>query len=428
MRMNLGCAAALLLASAGFATDGAEAAPSGEITVWSWNIAAEALDMLVPDFNKKYPDVKVTVVNMGHQDVYTKALAGCAAGGTDLPDVVTIENDQAEVYWAQFPDCFTNLVTFGADKYKDAYPEFKWPALTVGDTIYALPWDSGPTVLYYRRDLLAEAGIDPASLKTWDDFIAAGKKLLEATGGKVQMATMNMIDDDGWFRPLASQEGCAFFSEDGQTVTINQPGCVTALETLKKMKDAGILANGDWGGQIQNIKASTVATAFYGGWYEGTIRSNAPDQSGKWGITPMPAGPSGVRAANWGGSSLAIPSTTDNPEAAWAFVEYALATVPGQVSMLENRGLVPSLLAALDDPYVKAPQPFWGDQAIWVDVLETMKDIRPHRGTQFFDEVRGTIVTKVIVDYLNGTYPSAKEALDAAAEQISSVTGLPVAS
>ena len=427
MRRNFGCAAALLLASAGFATVGAEAAPSGEITVWSWNIAAEALDMLVPDFNKKYPDVKVTVVNMGHADVYTKALAGCAAGGTDLPDVVTIENDQAEVYWAQFPDCFTNL-----DDLRRRQVQGRLPAVQVAGADrrrHDLRAAVGQRAdrLYYRRDLFEQAGIDPASIKTWDDYIAAGKKLMEATGGKVQMATMNMIDDDGWFRPLASQEGCAFFAEDGQTVTINQPGCVTALETMKKMKDAGILANGDWGGQIQNIKAGTVATAFYGGWYEGTIRSNAPDQSGKWGVILMPAGPSGVRAANWGGSSLAIPTTSDNPEAAWAYVEYALATVPGQVSMLENRGLVPSLLAALDDPYVKAPQPFWGDQAIWVDILGTMKDIRPHRGTQFFDEVRGTIVIKVIIDYLNGNYASAKEALDAAAEQISSVTGLPIA-
>jgi lactose/L-arabinose transport system substrate-binding protein len=401
--------------------------PKGEITVWSWNIAAEALDMLVPDFNKKYPDVKVKVLNMGHNDVYTKALAGCAAGGTDLPDVVTIENDQAEVYWAKFPDCFTDLKKFGADKYKDAFPAFKWPALTVGDAIYSLPWDSGPTILFYRRDLFQQAGIDPQSMKTWDDYIAAGKKMLAATGGKVQMATMNMIDDDGWFRPLASQEGCAYFSADAQKVTINQPGCVTALDTLKKMKDAGILANGDWGGQIQNIKSSVVATAFYGGWYEGTVRSNTPEQSGKWGVVLMPAGPSGVRAANWGGSSLAIPASTKNPEAAWAYIEYALATVPGQVSMLKNRGLVPSLLAALDDPFVKAPQPFWGGQAIWSDILGTMKDVHLHRGTQFFDEVRGTIVNKIIIDYLNGKYPSAKAALDTAADQISSTTGLPKA-
>ena len=121
MRRNLGCAAALLLASAGFASLEAQAAPSGEITVWSWNIAAEALDMLVPDFNKKYPDVKVTVVNMGNGDVYDKTLAGCAAGGTDLPDIVTIENNEAEIHWARFPDCFVNLKDVGVDKYMDAF-------------------------------------------------------------------------------------------------------------------------------------------------------------------------------------------------------------------------------------------------------------------------------------------------------------------
>ena len=51
----------------GMGIGGGQAQPSGEITVWSWNIAAEALDMLVPDFNGKYPDVKVTVDEHGPQ-------------------------------------------------------------------------------------------------------------------------------------------------------------------------------------------------------------------------------------------------------------------------------------------------------------------------------------------------------------------------
>ena len=399
--------------------------PKGEITVWSWNIAAEALDMLVPDFNKKYPDVKVTVVNMGHDDVYNKALAGCAAGGTDLPDVVTIENDQAEVYWARFPDCFVNLKTLGVDKYMDAFPAFKWTALSAGDAIYSMPWDSGPTVLYYRRDLYEKAGVDPKSLVTWDDFIAAGKKIEAATGAK--MATIDSAGDDGWFRTLANQENCSYFDNKGETVTINQKGCIDALETIKKMMDAGVLAVGGWNDQIQNIKAGTVASALYGGWYEGTIRSNAPEESGKWGVTLMPAAAGAARAANWGGSSLAMTTSGKNHDAAWAYVQYALATNEGQISMLKNRGLVPSLLSALDDPFVKAPQPYWGNQAIWTDVLGTMKNVNPYRGTQFYSEVRGTIVVKAINDYLNGTYKSAKEALDAAAKQISSATGLPLA-
>jgi lactose/L-arabinose transport system substrate-binding protein len=425
MRRQFKFAAAIAAAGLGLGLFGAQAAPSGQITVWSWNIAAEALDMLVPDFNKKFPDVKVNVVNMGHDDVYNKALAGCAAGGTDLPDVVTIENDQAEVYWARFPDCFVNLKTLCVDKYRDAFPAFKWTALSAGDAIYSMPWDSGPTVLYYRRDLYEKAGVDPKSLVTWDDFIAAGKKIEAATGAK--MATIDSAGDDGWFRTLANQQACSYFDNKGESVTINQPGCVNALETIKKMIDAGILAVGDWNAQIQNIKASTVASALYGGWYEGTIRSNAPEESGKWGVTLMPAAEGGARAANWGGSSLAMTASGKNHDAAWAYIQYALATNEGQISMLKNRGLVPSLLSALDDPFVKAPQPYWGGQAIWTDVLGTMKNVNPYRGTQFYSEVRGTIVVKAINDYLNGTYKSAKEALDAAAKQISSATGLPIA-
>ena len=33
-----------------------------------------------------------------------------------------------------------------------------------------------------------------------------------------------------------------------------------------------------------------------------------------------------------------------------------------------------------------------------------MKNIQPYRGTQFYAEVRGTIVIKTVNDYLNGKY------------------------
>ena len=37
--------------------------------------------------------------------------------------------------------------------------------------------------------------------------------------------------------------------------------------------------------------------------------------------------------------------------------------------MLKEFGLVPSLLSALDDPFVKEPLPYWGGQAVWADIL-----------------------------------------------------------
>ncbi len=54
------------------------------------------------------------------------------------------------------------------------------------------------------------------------------------------------------------------------------------------MKDAGLMTAANWDEKIQANNAGTVATQMYGGWYEGTIRSTAPDLAGKWGVYQMP--------------------------------------------------------------------------------------------------------------------------------------------
>lgn len=426
MRMKLACAT-LALASA-MAT-GSAYAQSGEITVWSWNIAASSLKAVADSegFKAAFPDIKVTVEDLGNGQVFDKTLAGCAAGGAGLPDVISIENFEAEGFWSQYPDCFANLVELGyTTELQASFPDFKRTELEVGDVAYAMPWDSGPVAMFYRRDLYETAGVDPTTIKTWDDFIAAGKKISEANPGVV-MSQADFNGDSEWFRMIGNEQGCGYFALDGQSITINAPACVATLEKVKEMKDAGTLTAANWDEKIQSNNASTVATQMYGGWYEGTIRSTSPDQSGKWGVYAMPSlTADGPRAANLGGSSLAITGQSANKEAAWAYVNYALGTNDGQVTMLKEFGLVPSLISALDDPYVSEGQEYWGGQAVWTDILATLPQIVPSRGTPFGADAE-SIYRAVQTKYLNGEYADAKAALDDAANQIAGATGLPVA-
>jgi lactose/L-arabinose transport system substrate-binding protein len=243
----------------------------------------------------------------------------------------------------------------------------------------------------------------------------------------VTMTQADINGDSEFFRMISNEQGCGYFSSDGESIAVNQPGCVAALETVKKLKDAGLLMAGTWDEKIQANKAGTVATQMYGGWYEGTIRSTAPDMAGKWGVYTMPsASADGPRAANLGGSSLAISASSQNKEAAWAYVNYTLGTNEGQVTMLKEFGLVPSLLSALDDPYVKEEHPYWGGQKVWVDILSTLPKVKPARGTPFFQDADKILVAEQL-KYLNGGYADAKAALDAVAEQIAGATGLPIA-
>ena len=158
------------------------------------------------------------------------------------------------------------------------------------------------------------------------------------------------------------------------------------------------------------------------------FRTQVPeDQAGKWGVYQMPTvAEGGARAANLGGSALAITSSSDNQEAAFAYLQYALGSNEGQVTMLREFGLVPSLLTAVEDPFVQETSEFWGGQAVWQDILATLPNINPSRGTPFFGDADAVMRT-VQTGFLNGDYESAQAALDDAASQIEAATGMPVA-
>ncbi|NKK65126.1 extracellular solute-binding protein [Rhizobium leguminosarum bv. viciae] len=419
----------LLAATAAVAVlaSGSAFAQSANLTIWSWNVAASALKSTLPGFNKQFPDIKITVEDLGNSQVFDKTLAACAAGGDGLPDIVSIENFEAEIFWSRFPDCFANLKELGYTADIQAkFPDFKRTELEVGDVAYAMPWDSGPVAVFYRRDLYEKAGVDPSTISTWDDFIAAGKKISAANPGVV-MAQADFNGDSEWFRMIANEQGCGYYSTDGQNITINQPACVASLQKVKEMKDAGTLTSANWDEKIQANTAGKAASQLYGGWYEGTVRSTSPDLKGKWGVYRMPSlTADGPHAANLGGSSLAISATSANKEAAWKFVNYALGTDEGQITMLKDFGLVPSLLSAEKDPFVNEPQPYWGGQKVWADILATLPKIVPSRGTAFQSDAEA-IFKATQTKFFAGGYPDAKAALDDAANQIASATGLPIA-
>lgn len=424
MKNVLACGAAVLMASCAVG----HAQAQSEVTIWSWGSAAPALEAVVAGFNVKHPEVKVTVEKLGYADVKSRVLAACAAGGVGLPDAFQFQNVEMELITAQFPDCAADLVPLGFDaKAQDAFPEFKLFALRDGERMLGMPWDSGPVVMFYRRDFYENAGVDPESLDTWQAFIEAGAAIQGANPG-VTMINDNLNGGTENFRMIAEEQGCGYFTNDGSAISVAQPGCVAAMEVVKTLVDSDLVAAADFNQKITNLSADAVATLMGGAWMEGVIRNSAPsEQSGKWGVAIMPSiEAGGPRASNFGGSLLAIAGNSDVKNEAYDFISYALGTNEGQVAMLKDQGLVPSLVTALEDPYVAEPQAFWGDQKVWELILGRLEHIAPINGSEFFSDADQIMLT-VQTAYLNGQYGSAQEAMDDAAKQIGFATGLPVA-
>ena len=162
----------------------AQSAPNtalkGTISVWAWKDPIAGLKTLDAAFTKAYPNIKVEYVQKEASggSVYNAYKLAFSAGSGG-PDVALIEDSHLQ-----------QLVKLGA--LADLTPQVKpyvynlAPAklntATLNGKYYAMPWDIGPVVLYYRRDLFKQAGVNPGSLRTWDDYLKAASVIKAKTG------------------------------------------------------------------------------------------------------------------------------------------------------------------------------------------------------------------------------------------------------
>ncbi|MEK4565000.1 ABC transporter substrate-binding protein [Alkalihalobacillus sp. FSL R5-0424] len=395
---------------------------AGEITVWAWNLEADYLIDLVPEFEDLYPDIKVNILKLSGDQVYQRLTTGLAAGvESQLPDLVQVENQRIDLYMDNFQESFVNLSDMGFDEHRDKFVEGKIsPLINDEGGVMAFPRDTGPMAVFYRADLFEDAGIDANDIVTWDDYIEAGEQMLERTG--TLMTGIQLTGDTQFYRAMLQQQDLFYFDLDGR-ITANTYAALNAMEKLKEMDEAGLFLYASNGEEVNAaIKNDAVATVISGSWQKGIIEDQMPEQEGLWRVMKLPAfEEGGLTAANDGGSNLAITSVSSNKEAAYLFGEFASVNVDNQVHGALSYGAYPALIEAIDRPEFKEGDAFFGDQEVFTLFGEEAVDLPVVNFTDdylraqntFNDAIGRVILQDVPID----------EALETAANRLEAATG-----
>ena len=207
-----------------------------ELHVAFWTTMADV-------WNEQNPDrpINLTVTNGESHSLHTKLLTACEAGeGT--PDIADIEigyygsfvnkgylipiNDAVEPYEN---DVVMSRVTMYGD------PEGNY---------YGVDFHLGASVAYYNMDIMNAAGVDPADIVTWDDFIEAGKKVLEATG-----KPMCAVETADLFLPqmMMLELGAQYVDAEGNPNLVTDEH-VQVIDKIREMIDLGICIVAPGGG------------------------------------------------------------------------------------------------------------------------------------------------------------------------------------
>lgn len=206
-------------------------------------------------------------------------------------------------------------------------------------------------VLWYWKDLLAQAGVNPNQLATWDGYVAACQTLnrtLRPRGIEGCHLVGAPHSPDMWFPYLWMLGGKLLELRDGHPSkgtywypAFHSPAGVRAMEFLRQQVRAGIRPQVDhfWG---QEFAQRRFAVMLEGSWLLGHFPSGFPveEQVGILPAFPVPQADTPT-ATMMGGWVLSIPATSRNPDLAWELVSIMLD--PEVLTpMLASKGYLPT--------------------------------------------------------------------------------------
>ncbi|EWM10064.1 extracellular solute-binding protein [Kutzneria sp. 744] len=342
--------------------DKAMATPT-ELTFWTW---VPDIDQEVALFRKKYPAIKVNVVNAGQGTPQYTKLRTALQAGTGAPDLVQIEYQYIPTF--TITDSLLDLQPYGASALKSRFVDWTWGQVTgAGGEIWAMPQDTGPMGLLYRQDIFDQHGI--AVPKTWDEFADAAHKL-HAADPNVYLTNMAANQAAAWHGLLWQAGAKPYVSSGKSDIAISVSdniGKKLAAYWGGLAKDGVIGTEPDftdaWYGALNNGKYATWITAAWGPVF---LSGSAKATAGKWRAAPLPQWDSGSQhSGNWGGSTTAVIKTSKNPIAAATFAQF-LNTDPETTKLFATKQfLFPSSKALLTDPSFAGDKPdFYGGQPV----------------------------------------------------------------
>ena len=233
--------------------------------------------------------------------------------------------------------------------------------------LVALPLFHGATVIYYRKDLMHQAGIDPAALKTWDQLRDAARKLTVVKDGRTEIWGLGMP-----LAPIKTESTPALIG------LLDQPGDIYAGCKANYANDTGVKALTYTASLLTDAKATPmealvnnvddITDQFIAGRHAMAITSNL-----RYSVIARNAkfGAENIGILNWPSWSGAKPGAMPVSGwwiAAWAksprlaeaakFAEY-MAGTEGVRLWATMGGQVPTRKSLLADPFFAKPENQW---------------------------------------------------------------------
>lgn len=292
------------------------------VRFWSFGREGEVAGELIQDFLAEHPHIDVEVQKLPLISLHEKLLTAYA--GDTLPDMCQLGNTWIPEFVAlDALEPLDGLVNASSVVKQEDYFDGIYDSNRVDSGLYGVPWYVDTRLMYYRRDLLKQAGFD-APPRTWDEWTQM-MGAIKAMVGRDRYAALLPINEYEPLLVLALQMPEEVLRDGGRYGNFRSASFRRALGYYDQ------IFKREWAPRMSNTQISNVwdefghgLFSFYisGPWniaeFKKRLPANLQDQ---WTTAPMP-GPDGPGVSSAGGSSLVIFRSSPVKKSAWQLTEY----------------------------------------------------------------------------------------------------------
>ncbi|MEO8011051.1 MAG: sugar ABC transporter substrate-binding protein [Dokdonella sp.] len=292
------------------------------ITFWAMGREGEVVAELLPEFERRHPEIRVNLQQLPWTAVHEKLLTAFA--GDSLPDVAQLGNSWvAEFAALDALEPLDQRVDQSTVIEKRDYFSGIWDTNLIDGTLLGVPWYVDTRLLFYRKDLLADAGF-PQPPRDWNEWRRA-LIAIKANAGGDKYSILLPLDEFGPLLSLAIQQDTPLLRDNDTRGNFESDDFRATFAFYIEMFER------EWAPRMSDTQISNVwnefARGFFvfyinGPWNIGEFKRRLPGDFGdKWGTAVLP-GPKGDGAGIAGGTSLVLFRSGRNHDIAWKLIEY----------------------------------------------------------------------------------------------------------
>jgi multiple sugar transport system substrate-binding protein len=371
--------AVLALAAAGCGGGGADKA-SGEISFLVFGEPEElkAFRSVITAFRKEQPEVKVKLIEASDRDDLLARLATSFAGGTP-PDLFLLNYR----FYGQFAargvlepvqGRLNESEVFAED---DFYPQALDAFRRDGELI-CLPQNISSLVVYYNRNLFRNAGVpEPKPGWTWEEMVEKAIKLTRDEDGDGNIDQYGLGVEPSIIRlaPFVWSMGGEIVDDEQKPtrLTLDTPEGLGAMQSFFALRDQHLVIPSD-----QEREAEDEETRFLNGRLAMVLSSRRSTPSFRtitsfdWDIAPLPKHeePAGILHSD----AYCLTKASENKEAAWTFMEFALGPEGQRITARSGR-TVPSLKEVAESDAFLDPNAKPANSRVFLDTIDVIRRV-----------------------------------------------------